>query len=306
MAKGSLFWAKARGKLGEVVLSQLKGQQISRAYQPIVANPRTTAQTDQRIVFSNAVKFYKHATQNLFKFAYEDKRSNESYYNVFMRKNAKVSMLPMRSQYLNQYYPAIGSQYLLTEGSLTSLPFDYYSNLENYSLTVASANASGSKLTVGELSKGLIADYQLLKGDIVTFVHVSSQIQTINDEPKTLPKWFIGQIIIDEKDNSDFNDYLVSQSVTKDDSPFTAEKNSTSQQWEIIGYSDASEANGACIIVSRKISNQKLLISTNYLLNNKTADSIYQASLQANYRNAALNSWGRKATAILQGGLVEK
>lgn len=306
MAKGSLFWAKARGKLGEVVLSQIKGQQISRAYQPIVANPRTTAQTDQRILFSNAVKFYKHASQALFKFAYEDKRSNESYYNVFMRKNSRVSMLPMRSQYLNQYYPAIGNQYLLTEGSLTSLPFDYYSNLENYTLTIASANASGSKLTVGELSKGLIADYHLLPGDIITFVHVSSQIQTIDDEPNNPTKWFIGQIIIDEKDNSDFNDYLVSQSVTKDDSPFTAEKNSSSQQWEIIGYSDASEVDGACIIVSRKISNQKLLVSTNYLLNNKTANSIYQSSMQAEYRNAALNSWGRKATAILQGGIVEK
>ena len=306
MSKGSLFWAKARGKLGEVVLSQLKGQQIARAYQPIVANPRTTAQTDQRVLFSNAVKFYKHASQALFKFAYEDKRSNESYYNAFMRKNTKVSMLPMRSQYLDRNYPAIGNQYLLTEGSLTPLPFDYYANLDNYSLTLALATAAGEKITVGEVSKGLITGYKLLEGDIVTFVHVSSAMQAIDEEPGTPPEWFIGQIIIDTKDKTVFNDYLSSQAAIEGNSPFYAAKNETSQQWEIVAFSGSTEANGACIIVSRKLANQKLLVSTNYLLNNKIANAIYKASLQPEFRNAALNSWGRTAAAILQGGIVEK
>lgn len=61
MSKGSLFFGNASGKLGQVVLSTLKGQQIARAWQPKVANPKTSQQQLQRAKFANAVKFFKRA-----------------------------------------------------------------------------------------------------------------------------------------------------------------------------------------------------------------------------------------------------
>ena len=304
MSKGSLFWSKARGKLGDVVLSQLKGQQIARAYQPRVANPRTTKQTDQRILFANAVKFYKHATQNLFEFAYEDKRSNESYYNAFMRKNAKVSMIPTRTMYLNKDYPAIGDLYLMSEGSLAPLPFKYDSVEDSFSLSLGKATAAEQNLTVGEVSQALINKYNLSQGDIITFVHITAAIDSITTVPSESIEWTIGQIVIDTSIETSFHDYLTKQN-PYGSSPFFATK-AESNECSITGRSDAGAAIGACIIVSRKTTEKKLLFSTNYLLNNNTADNIYQASLESGFRNAALNSWGRTAAAVLQGGIVEQ
>src|SRR5574344_1437068 len=117
MSKGSLYFGKASGKLGQIVLSNVKGQQIARAWQPKVANPRTSVQQMQRAKFANAVKLYKRATQNLFKFAYEDKRKTESDYNAFMRHNVERSMIVNRKSYDNPSFPALGD-WVIAFGSL--------------------------------------------------------------------------------------------------------------------------------------------------------------------------------------------
>lgn len=300
MSKGSLFWSKARGKLGDVVLSQLKGQQIARAYQPQVANPRSTLQTDQRILFSNAVKFYKHATQNLFKFAYEDKRANESYYNAFMRKNAKVSMLPTRAQYLNAYYPAIGNQYLMSQGSLPSIPYKYDESGGVFQLSLGSVTAAAENMTVGEVSTAFIASKFAQAGDIITIVVVSASISSIDDEGRSAPSWDIVQFIVDSSNTTDFSSYLSEQAP---DINVTATKSSAGVG--TIETSDGGGANGFCMIASREVTGQKLLVSDAYLINSKLANEIYQKSLQPDYRTAALNSWGRKTEAILQGSIAK-
>lgn len=300
MSKGSLFWSKARGKLGDVVLSQLKGQQIARAYQPQVANPRSTAQTDQRILFSNAVKFYKHATQNFFKFAYEDKRANESYYNAFMRKNAKVSMMPTRAQYLNSNYPAIGNQYLMSQGSLPSIPYTYNDSAGEFQLSLGTVTAASANMTVGEVSNAFIASKYAQAGDIITIVSVSASISSIDDEGSDAPSWNIVQFIIDSSNTTDFSAYLSKQIP---DLNVQAQKGGGGTGTIILD--DGGAASGFCMIASREVSGQKLLVSDAYLINSKLANEIYQKSFQPNYRSAALNSWGRKFEAILQGGIVK-
>ena len=301
MAKGSLFWSKARGKLGDVVLSQLKGQQIARAYQPTVANPRTTAQTDQRILFSNAVKFYKHATKNMFKFAYEDKRSNESYYNAFMRKNAKVSMLPTREQYLNQNYPAIGNTYLMSEGSLPSLPLKFTNGENEFTLELGTVEGEQGDMTVGNVSAALVNLYGLSIGDIITIVFIDSSVTEISEEGDNPPVWNIAQFIIDTASALDFKTFLSNYGAAKFN--LSAKKSATGKGELRFGL-NPSNAEGGCMIVSRNIDGQKLLVSTSYLVNNDTANTIYEASLQDDYRAKALNSWGRKSSAILQGSIA--
>ena len=301
MAKGSLFWSKARGKLGDVVLSQLKGQQIARAYQPIVANPRSTAQTDQRILFSNAVKFYKHATQNLFKFAYEDKRSNESYYNAFMRKNAKVSMLPTRTQYLNPNYPAIGRNYLMSDGSLPSLPLLFESGGNEFTLSLGKVEGDEGDMKVGEVSAALVNLYNLSLGDIITIVFIDSSVTEIGEEGDNPPTWSIAQFVIDIESQQDFKTYLSNYGASKFN--IYAKRGITGLAQIAFGK-NPSNVEGGCIIVSRKVGGQKLLVSPSYLVNNDTANTVYEASLQDSFRTEALNSWGRKSSAILQGSIV--
>lgn len=300
MSKGSLFWSKARGKLGDVVLSQLKGQQIARAYQPQVANPRSTAQTDQRILFSNAVKFYKHATQNLFKFAYEDKRSNESYYNAFMRKNAKVSMLPTRAQYLNSNYPALGNQYLMSQGSLPSIPYKYSETDGEFQLPLGSVTSAAEDMTVGEVSAAFISSGFAQAGDIITIVVVTAYISSINDEGTKAPTWNIVQFIVNTSNTEGFSTYLSQQAP---DVNIAAKKSSAGAG--TISTSDGGGVSGFCMIASREVTGQKLLVSDAYLVNSKLANDIYQKSLQADYRTVALNSWGRKQEAILQGSIAK-
>lgn len=300
MSKGSLFWSKARGKLGDVVLSQLKGQQIARAYQPQVANPRSTAQTDQRILFSNAVKFYKHASQNFFKFAYEDKRANESYYNAFMRKNAKVSMLPKRALYLNSNYPAIGNQYLMSQGSLPSIPYTYNDSAGEFQLSLGTVTSASANMTVGEVSNAFIASKFAQAGDIITIVSVSASISSIDDEGSNAPSWKIVQFIIDSSNTTDFSAYLSQQAP---DLNVRAQK--AGGGTGTIMLDDGGGVSGFCMIASREVKGQKLLVSDAYLINSKLANEIYNKSLQPIYRTAALNSWGRRSEAILQGSIVK-
>ena len=311
MSKGSLFWSKASGKLGEVVLSQVKGQQISRAYQPKVSNARSSGQTIQRIRFSNAVKFYKHATQALFKFAYEDKRKNESDYNAFMRKNSSVAAYVTRESYLNQFYPAIGNQFLLADGSLPSLPLTADDSL-GLVLSLGTGDfSSNTTLTVAELSQRLIQKYNFAEGDILTFVEVvNTDISSLDDEPTKPTDWIINQMIISSTDSSKLNDVFTSQN---------GHAFGTAEDWHIKGEtgqektlccasSSVSGDNcvaGAALIQSRNVAGSKLLVSRSYLINNKYANQIYNASIQPAYINRALNSWGRTQSAILQGGLTK-
>ena len=46
--------SRAKGKLGGVVYQQYEGMQISREYQPVVKNPQTTKQTENRAKFKSA------------------------------------------------------------------------------------------------------------------------------------------------------------------------------------------------------------------------------------------------------------
>lgn len=46
--------SRAKGKLGGVVYQQYEGMQISREYQPVVKNPQTTKQTQNRAKFKTA------------------------------------------------------------------------------------------------------------------------------------------------------------------------------------------------------------------------------------------------------------
>ena len=78
MSKGSSYWGTARGKIGNTVVSVVRGQRIERAYQPSVNNPRTPNQMIQRAKFFSAVEFYKEANKAFFKMAFEDKSQSES------------------------------------------------------------------------------------------------------------------------------------------------------------------------------------------------------------------------------------
>ena len=311
MSKGSLFFGKATGKLGQIVLSNVKGQQIARAWQPKVANPRTSVQQMQRAKFANAVKFYKRATQNLFKFAYEDKRKTESDYNAFMRHNVERSEIFNRKSYDNMNYPAL-SEWVISVGSLGELTSSAYD-----SRTISDAVSLSSPLhnpeaefkfpesitentaTVGHISDYFKHDFGALDGDFVTFVGINTNLKEISDEPSSGPWWSITQIKIDSTNTDLFLETVNKQAVNN------LGIDITDRLGAIIWKSPKSNAVLFGVVLSRVTANG-VLVSTSNLGVNEIGVNVLVASLQDAYRQQALNSWLRSSDPILKGSVVKQ
>lgn len=306
-----MYWGNATGKLGQTVLSTINGQQITRAYQPNVKNPRSSSQTLQRAKFAAAVKFFKHASYNFFPFAYEDKKKTESYYNAFMRHNTNVSMLLTREAYLNSAFPSIGNQYLLTSGSLQ--PFDITAPTVAYDNTdYTTTNSWNIPLPVtsdsdtwGKVSSALV-NMGYANGDIITVVVVVAPTTSrLTDEPSDLPHWEMAQAVIDTTSSELWiNNKVWSYRNKKylDFQSFSAD----AMRFAVYNISDKYEpAAGLAMIISRVTSNS-VKVSNAYLVNNATASSIYAASLKSAYIQSALNSWGREESdAVLKGAILK-
>ena len=302
MSKGSLFFGHASGKLGQVVLSTVKGQQIARAWQPKVANPKTSQQQLQRAKFANSVKFFKRAQQNLFKFAFEDKRKNESDYNAFMRHNVVSSAVLDRSVYDNFNYPAFADNWLLSYGSLGEINADNDESSKEYVQLLSLSLGTGevANLTIASASQAFVRDYNAVNGDFVTLVGVKSDVRTLTMDTNYAPEWHIVQFMIDTTNTGKLVENLKKQDKTAEN--FFA-KDGTEPANIIFSYE-----NDGCawlgIILSRVTANG-VKVSTSYLMPNYVAYEIYQNSLALPYRQSALNSWGRSSEPILKGGIAK-
>lgn len=310
MSKGSLFFGRASGKLGQIVLSNVKGQQIARAWQPKVANPRTSVQQIQRAKFANAVKFYKRATQNLFKFAYEDKRKTESDYNAFMRHNVENSLVLDRKSYDNPNYPALGYWYI-SAGSLGEFmcqTFDsrtvsdacalHNPNTDPDSMYKFPEEATENTITIAQISDYFKHDFGAQDGDYVTFVGINCDIKQISDGPSFGPYWSITQIKIDSA-----NPNLFLQTVNKQASNSLG-IDITDRAGTIVWKSPNSYVVLFGVILSRVTANG-VLVSTSLIGTNQTGANIFNASEEDAYRQQALNSWLRSSDPILKGAVLK-
>lgn len=302
MSKGSLFFGNASGKLGQVVLSTVKGQQIARAWQPKVANPKTSQQQLQRAKFANAVKFFKRAQQNLFKFAFEDKRKNESDYNAFMRHNVVSSAVIDRVMYDNFNYPAFANDWLLSYGSLGEIEAENEEADKEVVklLTLPLGTGEVANLTIASASQALVSNYKAINGDYVTIVGVKSRVKTLTEDPVVSPEWHIMQFVVDTTNTGKLLEYLEKQD--EEASTFFG-KDGREPANIIFDYS-----NDGCawlgVILSRVTTNG-VKVSTSPLVPNYYAYEIYQKSLELPYRQSALNSWGRSSEPILKGGIAK-
>lgn len=302
MSKGSLFFGNASGKLGQVVLSTVKGQQIARAWQPKVANPKTSQQQLQRAKFANAVKFFKRAQQNLFKFAFEDKRKNESDYNAFMRHNVVSSAVLDRSVYDNFNYPALADNWLLSYGSLGEIGAENEEADKEIVklLTLPLGTGEVANLTIASASQGFIDNCKANNGDYVTIVGIRSRVKTLTEDPVVAPEWHIMQFVVDTTNTAKLLEYLAKQD--NEASTFFG-KDGREPANIVFDYS-----NDGCawlgVILSR-VTNNGVKVSTSPLVPNYYAYEIYENTLEPAYRQSALNSWGRSSEPILKGGIAK-
>lgn len=174
MAKGIGLIGNFRGKVGNMVGYNLKDSnnkqtQGVRVYQPIVKNPKTYAQAEQRAKLAPI-----NATYRVLKMIIDRGQEGKAYGNKSRLAWLSDAMKSFRGPWMDKgsvnNHPAIG---VLTRGTLLPLTFDEdANNMVSIEVRIAGGTAV---TTVGELSTLLLAIHpQLKEGDQITGVGVQS------------------------------------------------------------------------------------------------------------------------------------
>ena len=172
MAKGIGLIGNFKGKVGNTVGYKLtasnNGQtQGIRVYQPIVKNPKTAGQAEQR-----AKLLAVNATYRALKMVIDRGNEGLPYGNksrlAWLKGALKSTQMPWFEKGTIAKAP-VGCQ--VTKGSLASLSYNYSSD----GLTINCENVSSSTpvATIGNISTALKSNYPFLKdGDQITFVYI--------------------------------------------------------------------------------------------------------------------------------------
>ena len=172
MARGALFFNKARGKVGNVVLSVMGGQQISRAYNESNSNKgdnATELQREQRVKLGNLINVYRLLKKSeLLAFATKDQKMSD--YNAFIQANLSNNKIALTRDEFQQGFTLIGD-YIVSKGGLGSIfvktDDDFFSINYNFSKDVDFSNNK----TLGYVSTALMnAIPWLADGDLFTLV----------------------------------------------------------------------------------------------------------------------------------------
>lgn len=290
MAKGNMFLSQARGKVGSVVFSVIKGQQVERVYNPSPANPRTNGQQAQRSLLANMTKFYKRGTKNFYKFAYEDRTIRESDFNAFARKNTMRGVYMPKELYDHAGTPALG-KYIVSDGSIATNITDYFSG-ENYGVLVP---GSAAITTVGQFSTALMTQSPgIASGDIFTMVLADSEFGAEMMSAGDEPTWTIYQFFIDPSDLRPL------ANVGLADIALAA---GTTGRFIGVDIAGVDRASFGATIISRNTP-AGLLVSTSELKGSAVANVLYDWLRGEYMKRQAAISWGANPDAVLQGGLI--
>lgn len=89
MAKGNLFQGQARGRVGDVVLSRLDGQQVSRVRNRNPRIPNTYRQRLQRAVAANIARLYS-AGSDIFNHSWQGSKVGSGAQRRFLKRNMRL------------------------------------------------------------------------------------------------------------------------------------------------------------------------------------------------------------------------
>ena len=312
MSKGNMFINKAAGKVGNLVLYQRSGEQVMRAYQSKVKNPRTLEQVMQRAKFANAVKFYKRAVKNFFPFAFEDQKKNESAFNAFMRHNIALSPFLTRPMVDEGKFPAVGP-WMLSQGSLNQPFADIQLSKDEHGSPVDIIRVNlltGMKLekkTIGEFSEQL-EKHGFEEGDILTFVFIATDAtdgsaatltELASDPSMKYPGWCVCQFVLDKSSTKPLTEWS-----------FTGHSNfvmdfGTSGQYLEFSPEDFEGMFAVAMLISRKTVDNKLLTSTSYLYGSKEWHNVCNGDIpELQNLRAIAKTWGSDNEAILKGSIA--
>lgn len=314
MAKGNMLLGMARGSVGDVTFYRDGGLQRARSRNRQPNNPRSNKQQTQRALFANCVKFYKLTASKFFKFAYENKKTNESDYNAFMRENLKRGVMMSKSAFYTEAYPALGN-WLMSRGSLATIVNANDDNTQApiFDLGVTWTGIPDDNVTIGAMSSAMVASGRYEVGDIITMVRFSTKSlgqvlpSATPDATKLQSLFEYFQFLVDPYSSQKFLDLF-------GDTPrfhlvTTATRNTLAIEYGIESASAledwTDDYNGITVIHSRNTA-QGLRVSTQELVVNPRYQAAIETALtDANYKSAVLTDWQASGLAILQGEGLE-
>jgi hypothetical protein len=170
----SILVGKGKGKIGNVVLSNLKGQTVAKQLNSSPSNPRTVAQTDNRIKMANAVLAWQFLA-NFMSNAKGLRKPLESVYNAFVRmvKNGLPDVL----------------QESRSEAAAAALRLNL---LFGNWFTIDSVNASENGMLVSFSSAG-VTWAETYKVRVIA-MDISSGQQLVKEEPLSQSAFTAGEI----------------------------------------------------------------------------------------------------------------
>ena len=313
MAKGNMLLGMARGSVGDVTFYRDGGLQRARARNRQPNNPRSNKQQTQRALFANCVKFYKLTAAKFFRFAFENKKVNESDYNAFMRENLKRGVMMSKTAFYVEPYPALGN-WLMSRGSLATIrnANDDNTNAPIFDLGAPYAEIPSRNITIGEISTAMVASGRYQVGDIITMIKYLSNGDKIpsatpNAETDYLQTNFVfWQFLVDPNNSNTFVSlfgdvvrfYIDQTSQGNLAISFGSLAASGNEEWRI-GYQATT------IIHSRNTANGLLVSTQELTCNPRYTDAITTATTDATYKSEVLSDWQASGLAILQGDGLE-
>ena len=313
MAKGNMLLGMARGSVGDVTFYRDGGLQRARSRNRQPNNPRSNKQQTQRALFSNCVKFYKLTAAKFFRFAFENKKVNESDYNAFMRENLKRGVMMSKTAFYCEPYPALGN-WLMSRGSLATIrnANDDNTNAPIFDLGAPYAEIPSRNITIGEISTAMVASGRYQVGDIITMIKYLSNGDKIpsatpNAETDYLQTNFVfWQFLVDPNNSNTFVSlfgdvvrfYIDQTSQGNLAISFGSLAASGNEEWRI-GYQATT------IIHSRNTANGLLVSTQELTCNPRYTDAITTATTDATYKSEVLSDWQASGLAILQGDGLE-
>lgn len=297
MARGNLLQGYGQGKLGSTVYSISHGVQVSRAYNPSKYDRKSDSQIIRRAQWIAASQYYSRAIASQFKFAFEDKKPNESYQNAFMKRNWNKGILRSYSDTIDPNCPSVG-RFIISQGSLRPITTYFNTAMQPYMLFPDIGNLTLNGDTLGYLSRSLLTlGYR--NGDIITYTLIvtdaiaGSALQPIISG-ESQPQYYYVQFTLD-----------VNSTIKFEDIGLTFYESTDVGQDGYFGCGIDMDVNvdGICagaIQVSRQ-TKTKLLVSYAELTLNPEANKAMIYGQSAEWRQTVIDSWKATGTAILQG-----
>lgn len=305
MAKGNIILGYLRGSIGDITFFRAKGQQLSRARNRAPANPRTVAQMDQRAKMACAVKFFGQVGANFYKYAFEGKKEQESYFNVFVKNNIQTGGYIGKQASRVYDFPALGA-WQLSSGTLPEITAPYPQSVNGVAYNVGTV--SGTAITtVSGLTSALIGSdsSRWREGDILTCLCYCatnySTLPTIYTDQGNRALTAVWQIRLSTSNA----DTLPSIEFPSLDMSLDCQLDANGLSF--VGSSGSEyTANLYCFgLIHSRNTAKGLRVSTSYLVAPQSPELLFAVtSSTGDYYAAVINDWQATDEAVLQGGLT--